>query len=107
MQGASLSVHGDAWQGMCRAGETTVVVADVVVMVRPQNVRLAGGEASRNGARMEMTGEVVQASVHGARCSVTVDVNGRLMKADVPAMAALSELVTLTIDERTARAMAS
>jgi len=102
-----LSVYGDGWRGMCRAGEAFAVGTGLLVMVRPENVRLAGEEAPRNGAGMVLSGKVVQASFHGARRSVTVNVNGSLMKADVPAMVPLSEVVTLTIDERTAWALAS
>jgi iron(III) transport system ATP-binding protein len=102
-----LSVRGNGWEGMCRAGEAAAAGADVLVMVRPENVRLGGGTANGNAAGVVLPGKVVQASFHGARRSVTVEVNGSLMKADVPAMAPLGEQVTVTIDERTAWALAS
>jgi iron(III) transport system ATP-binding protein len=102
-----LSVDGDGWRGRCRGGEEKAAGTGLLVMIRPENVQLASGEAPRNGAGMVLSGKVVQASFHGARRSVTVEVNGRLMTADVPAMAPLSEQVTVTIDERTAWALGS
>lgn len=102
-----LAVRGNGWEGICRAGEAAATGADVLVMVRPENVRLGGEAAKGNDARTVLSGKVVQASFHGARRSVTVEVNGSLMKAEVPAMAPLGEQVTVTIDERTAWALAS
>lgn len=102
-----LAVRGIGWEGSCRAGEAVAAGADVLVMVRPENVRLGDEATNGNAAGTMLSGKVVQASFHGARRSVTVEVNGSLMKAEVPAMASLGEQVTVTIDERTAWALAS
>lgn len=101
-----LSVHGDGWQGMCHAGEASALGASVTVMVRPENVRLAD-EVPSDGEGIVLPGRVVQASFHGARRSVTIDVNGRLLTADVPAMVPLKQQVTVKIDARTAWALAT
>jgi iron(III) transport system ATP-binding protein len=101
-----LSVRANGWEGVCRAGEVASTGADVLVMVRPENVRLAAERASRNGDAGELSGRVVHSSFHGARRSVVVEVNGSLMKADVSAMEPLSDRVTLTIDDRAAWALA-
>jgi iron(III) transport system ATP-binding protein len=102
-----LSVRGGGWEGVCRAGEGAMTGADVLVMVRPENIHVNCEAPVANGGSMGLSGRVIQASFHGARRSVVIDVNGSLMKAEVPAMAPLSEQVTLTIDERAAWALAS
>jgi iron(III) transport system ATP-binding protein len=100
----ALSVRGRGWEGMCRGGEARAAGADVLVMVRPENMRLAEGAARAGGA---LSGRVVQSSFHGARRAVTVEVNGSLMRAEVPATAPLGEQVTLTIDEKAAWALSA
>ena len=102
-----LSVQGSGWKGMCFAREAAVAGASISVMVRPENVRLVDDGRLENGNAIVLSGRVVQSSFHGARRSVTLEVNGSLMKADVPAMTPLGEKVMLTIDERTAWALAS
>ena len=102
-----LSVRGSGWEGMCFAREAAAAGASVSVMVRPENVRLIDNGHSENGNAMVLSGRVVELSFHGAHRSVTVEVNGSLMKAEVSAMAPLSERVTLSIDERAAWALAS
>jgi iron(III) transport system ATP-binding protein len=101
-----LSVRGNGWEGICRAGEVASTGTDVVVMVRPENVRLAAARPAENGGAGGLSGRVVQSSFHGARRSVVVEVNGSLMKVDVPAMEPLGDRVTLTIDDRAAWALA-
>jgi hypothetical protein len=71
-------------------------------MVRPESMRLAEGAERANSI---LAGRVVQSSFHGARRAVTVEVNGHLMRAEVPATAPLGEQVMLTIDERAAWAL--
>jgi iron(III) transport system ATP-binding protein len=97
----ALSVRGTGWEGTCRAGEARAEGADVLVMVRPESMRLAEG-AGHAGV---LSGRVVQSSFHGARRAVTVEVNGSLMRAEVPATAPLGEQVTLTIDGKAAWAL--
>jgi len=98
----ALSVRASGWEGMCRAGEARAAGADVLVMVRPESMRLAEGAGPASGV---LSGRVVQSSFHGARRAVTVEVNGNLMRAEVSATAPLGEQVMLTIDERAAWAL--
>ncbi|MBV8925773.1 MAG: ABC transporter ATP-binding protein [Bradyrhizobium sp.] len=100
----ALSVRGSAWEGTCHAGEARAVGAEVLVLVRPESMRLAEGTAPATGA---LSGRVVQSSFHGARRAVTVEVHGSLMHAEVPATASLSEQVTFTIDEKAAWALSA
>jgi iron(III) transport system ATP-binding protein len=102
-----LSVRGGNWQGICRAGDAMAADSNVFVMVRPENVHLAGETSAGNGSAPILSGRVIQSSFHGARRMVTVDVDGRLMKAEVAAMAPLADQVTLTFDDRAAWALAS
>jgi iron(III) transport system ATP-binding protein len=100
-----LAVRGSGWEGMCRAGEVASTGSDVVVMIRPENVCLTSTKAPEMGKAGGLAGRVVQSSFHGARRSIVVEVNGNLMKAEVPALESLSDVVTLTIDDRAAWAL--
>jgi iron(III) transport system ATP-binding protein len=102
-----LSVRGTNWLGICRAGQAMTEGSDVFVMVRPENVHLTDRQGAGNGSAPALSGRVVEKSFHGARRMVTVDVSGSLMKAEVPAVAPLSDEVTLTFDDRAAWALAS
>jgi iron(III) transport system ATP-binding protein len=101
-----VSVQG-AWKGVCRAGAAMVAGSDVFVMVRPENVCLASGESGAGKDCAVLSGRVVQSSFHGARRAVTIEVNGNAIRAEIPALVPISELVSLTIDERAAWALAS
>jgi hypothetical protein len=101
-----VSVRG-AWKGVCRAGAAMVAGSDVFVMVRPENVCLASGESGVGKDGAVLSGRVVQSSFHGARRAVTIEVNGNAIRAEIPALVPISELVSLTIDERAAWALAS
>jgi iron(III) transport system ATP-binding protein len=101
-----LWVRGEGWEGRCRAGEAMAAGASVVVMVRPENVSLAEHKRSAEGRGMSFSGRVTHATFHGARRAVTVEVNGSLLRAEVPAVARLSEHVTLMVDESAAWALA-
>ncbi len=102
-----VAVQGAGWQGAYRAGAALAAGTDVFVMVRPENIALedAGREGGDNGT--SLSGRVVQSSFHGARRAVTIDVNGSPIRAEVPAIASISEHVSLTIDRRAAWILAS
>jgi iron(III) transport system ATP-binding protein len=96
-----VSVRG-AWDGVCRAGAAMAAGSEVMVMVRPENIRLASDEGGGS-----MSGRVVQSSFHGAHRAVTVEVDGKAIKAEVPALTPISERMSVIIDERAAWALAS
>ncbi len=98
----TLSVRASGWEGTCRAGQARDAGSDVLVMVRPESMRLADGAGGGNGI---LAGRVVQSSFHGAHRALTVEVNGSLMRAEVPATATLGEDVMLSIDEKAAWAL--
>ncbi len=101
-----VSVRG-VWEGVCRAGARLAAGSDVFVMVRPENVRLAGEEDGAGRIGAALSGRVVQSSFHGARRAITIEVNDNVIRAEIPALAPISEQVTVIIDERAAWALAS
>jgi iron(III) transport system ATP-binding protein len=101
-----VSVRG-TWTGVCRAGVALAAGSDVFVMVRPENVGLAVDESGAGDGREVLSGRVVQSSFHGARRAVTMEVNGNVMRAEIPARAPIGERVSVTIDGRAAWALAS
>jgi ABC-type Fe3+/spermidine/putrescine transport system ATPase subunit len=96
-----VSVRG-TWTGVCRAGAALAAGSDVFVMVRPENVGLAVDESGAGDGRGVLSGRVVQSSFHGARRAVTMEVNGNVMRAEMPARAPIGERVSVTIDGRAA-----
>jgi len=101
-----VSVRG-TWTGVCRAGESLAVGSDAFVMVRPENVSLAAKEHGLSDGRPVLSGCVVQSSFHGARRSVTIEVNGNIIRAEIPALTPVAEQVSVIFDERAAWALAS
>jgi iron(III) transport system ATP-binding protein len=100
-----VSVRG-AWTGVCRAGAALAAGSDVFVMVRPENVCLAVDDRGVGDGRAVLSGRVLQSSFHGARRAVTIEVNGNVMRAEIPALAPIAEHVSVTFDERAAWALA-
>jgi iron(III) transport system ATP-binding protein len=100
-----LSVEGEGWSGLCRAGEAFAVGTSVVVVVRPENVSVGVPDTATTGAGTRLAGRVTEAVFHGARRSVTVEVNGRPFLAEMPANAVIGEEALLAIDERSAWAL--
>jgi ABC-type Fe3+/spermidine/putrescine transport system ATPase subunit len=101
-----VSVRG-AWDGVCRAGAALAAGSNVMVMVRPENIRLAGDEGGAGNGSAAMEGRVVQSSFHGACRAVTIEVNGNAIRAEISALAPISERVSVIIDARAAWALAS
>jgi iron(III) transport system ATP-binding protein len=74
--GFDLSVRGDSWEGSCRAGEAFADGEPVVVLVRPENIRIAGEAGPANGAAngaISWTGQVRHLAFRGARVTLAVD----------------------------------
>jgi iron(III) transport system ATP-binding protein len=101
-----VSVRG-AWAGVCRTGAALAAGSDVFVMVRPENIYLEAGSPDGKVDGTKLSGRVVQSTFHGARRAVTIEVNGDVIRAEVPAMTPISEHVSLIIDKRAAWALAS
>jgi ABC-type molybdate transport system ATPase subunit len=78
----------------------------VFVMVRPENVSLAVDDRGVGDGRAVLSGRVLRSSFHGARRAVTIEVNGNVMRAEIPALAPIAEHVSVTFDERAAWALA-
>jgi len=79
----NLSVAGNGWQGHARAGEAFEVGAPVLVLVRPENMRI--GEAA-NGATMGWSGKIVHSIFRGPRNSIMVETGGPRLNVEAPAL---------------------
>jgi iron(III) transport system ATP-binding protein len=101
-----VSVRG-FWEGVCRAGVALAAGSSVLIMVRPENVHLAGDESAPRRGGTVLSGRVVQSRFHGARRAVTIEVDGNAIRAEISALTPISERMSVSIDERAAWALAS
>jgi len=79
-----VTVAGNGWQGQARAAEKFEPGAPVVVLLRPENIRV--GDQAGNGAPMSWSGKIVQAIFRGPRTSVTIDSAGQKLNVEAPAL---------------------
>lgn len=79
-----VSVRGEDWWGRCLAGEPFESGSQIVVMVRPENLVLIDPGAASEG--MTWRGRVIESVFRGSRRSLTVDVAGRNLHVEAPAM---------------------
>jgi iron(III) transport system ATP-binding protein len=79
----SVAVRGEGWEGTCRAGEAFASGAKVLVMIRPEDVRIVetAGDTSQ---QVVWRGKAVHTIFRGARRSVVVDVEGRRFNVEAP-----------------------
>ena len=92
-----LDVEGKGWSGKCRAAKGFVDGEAVLVMLRPENMRLANGDA--NGA-MTWTGQVAASIFRGAQRSLVVRTIAGDLNVDTSAFAhpAVGSNVTVVAD---------
>jgi ABC-type Fe3+/spermidine/putrescine transport system ATPase subunit len=92
--GFSLRVRGQSWEGECRAGEEYREGEPVIVLVRPENVRLANGTGSAGSADdagLSWTGQVKQLAFRGARVSLAVETPVQRLNVEAPALMRVQE----------------
>jgi iron(III) transport system ATP-binding protein len=90
----SLRVAGQSWEGECRAGEPFAEGEPVIVLVRPENVRIAEAGSGGNGAAdggIAWTGQVAQLAFRGPRVSLTVDTPAHSLTVESPALLGVRE----------------
>jgi iron(III) transport system ATP-binding protein len=94
-----LTVEGQGWRGTCRAGSAFGQGDKVLLVVRPEDVALAGPGATPAG-KFAWAGRVVDGIFRGPRRSLTVEAAGLRFNAECPATRAISigEPVTLLMD---------
>ncbi|MGE0714014.1 MAG: ABC transporter ATP-binding protein [Alphaproteobacteria bacterium] len=71
-----LAVEGSGWRGRCRAGEPFAAGADVLMMVRPENVVLGDLDTTPADGRIAWTGRVVDGIFRGPRRSIVAETAG-------------------------------
>jgi iron(III) transport system ATP-binding protein len=79
--GFSLRVYGANWEGDCRAGELFVEGEPVVVLVRPENIRIGHDARAANGA-ISWSGQVAQLAFRGARVSLAVQTPAQTLNVE-------------------------
>ena len=80
-----LTVDGKGWQGHSRSGEVFAVGEPVLVLVRPENVRIAD-HSRANGSRMAWSGRVTQSIFRGPRQSIVIETDGLTLNVEAPAL---------------------
>jgi iron(III) transport system ATP-binding protein len=90
----SLRVRGESWEGECRAGEAFIEGEPVIVLVRPENVRVANGAGTAGtggDAGFSWTGQVKQLAFRGARVSLAVETPMQRLNVEAPALMRVRE----------------
>ncbi|MEX0957029.1 MAG: ABC transporter ATP-binding protein [Rhizobiaceae bacterium] len=92
----ALDVKGDGWNGSALADRSYAHGEPATIMLRPENLRI--GEHPADG-QIAWSGRVTQSIYRGAQRSITVDVGGRNLRVEAPAMqrAAVGDNVSLTV----------
>ena len=104
--GFLLRVAGPRWEGECRAGEAFVEGEPVIVLVRPENVRIAeassgngatGGGGSGADGGIAWTGQVAQLAFRGPRVCLSVETPAQSLTVESPALLGVREGDHLTL----------
>ena len=100
--GYVLSVEG----GECRAAHSFTPGEAVLLMVRPEDVTLANGQAAANG-QLAWTGKVVDGTFRGPRRTLSVETTQQRFTVECPATRAaqVGDAVTLLVDAGNAWAL--
>jgi iron(III) transport system ATP-binding protein len=77
-------VRGEGWEGTCRAAEAFAAGTAVLVMIRPEDVRI--GAAPAAGRQLAWRGKVIDTIFRGPRRSIAVDVGGRRFHVEAPSL---------------------
>lgn len=94
-----LALDGPGWVGPCGCSSALPEGADVLVMVRPENMRIAD-KASIGAGEMSWTGPIVQSIFRGTHRSIVVETPAGRLNIDVPSVnnPALGSTITLAAD---------
>ncbi|MDB5571228.1 MAG: Putrescine/spermidine transporter ATPase protein, partial [Hyphomicrobiales bacterium] len=84
--GFRLAVQGAGWAGPCHARVEARPGSDVLVMVRPENMRIADADAATVGGAMVWDARVAQSIFRGTHRSLVVDTSAGRLNVDVPAI---------------------
>jgi len=103
--GFRLRVRGESWEGDCRAGEAFSEGEPVIVLVRPENIRV-GEEAKAGNGAISWSGQVKQLVFRGARVSLAVQTPVQKLNVEAPALMPVREGDALTLSVPTRGAWA-
>ena len=81
-----LDVAGQGWSGHCRAATPLSGGEPVVVMMRPENLRVAQNGAKPANGEIALSGRVVDTIFRGAYRSVVLDSDAGRLNVDVSAL---------------------
>ena len=96
-----LTLDGPGWVGPCGCSSALAVGTDVLVMVRPENMRIAD-KASIGAGEMSWTGPIVQSIFRGTHRSIVAETPAGRLNIDVPSVhnPAVGESITLAADSK-------
>jgi len=80
----ALGVAGEDWTGHCLAGEQFDSGEPVLVLVRPENVRI--GANGDTGSPMAWSGRIKSSIFRGPRQSIVVETPGLALNVEAPAL---------------------
>ena len=81
----AFAVRGEGWEGTCRTAEAFPADAAVLVMIRPEDVRI-GALDSAAGKQIVWRGKVIDTIFRGPRRSIAIDVGGRRFNVEAPSL---------------------
>jgi iron(III) transport system ATP-binding protein len=95
-----LVVEGTNWNGQCRASREFSRGDATLVMVRPEDVTLAGPDQAAPAGQLAWPGRVVDGVFRGPRRSLVVETAGMRFNVECPATRsmAVGETITLMVD---------
>ncbi len=95
-----LTVEGTNWNGQCRASREFRRGEATLVMVRPEDVALAGPNQPAPAGQLAWSGRVVDGVFRGPRRSLVVETAGMRFNVECPATRsmAVGETITLLVD---------
>ena len=81
-----LTVSGTGWQGKARAAEKFAPGESVLILVRPESIRV--GDQAADGA-LSWTGKIVSSIFRGPRTSIAIETSGVRINIEAPAILGL------------------
>lgn len=81
-----ISVRGGGWEGTCRAAEPFAGGAAVLVMIRPEDVRIVAPDAAVTDQQVVWRGKVIDTIFRGPRRSIAIDVDGQRINVESPSL---------------------
>ena len=81
-----VAVRGEGWEGTCRAAESFASGTQVLVMVRPEDVRIIAPDTAVADQQVVWRGKVIDTIFRGPRRSITIDVDGKRFNVESPSL---------------------